>query len=517
MVNSIKQLVSLFNRQALGSKLFWSIMAIYIPIFLLLSLLYLDQFEKALNQRILDQLHSIRSLKSAQLEAFLADQVPENGDVRLAANAYSDAIKNGVNGILLQRDGMGTSGESYLVDDEYKMQSASRFLSDDTLRKMLINTVPVIAAISGKEGSGIHKDYRGVEVFSSYGPFDFRGQQMALMSEIDVEEGIQMLLDMKVKMFWLFGIGVVLLMGSSFLMSKIFTKPFRLLGNYLKAIERQEYGVAIQIPDAGKDVQGIFEVLKSLTNSIQGAIKFAENLQFDHLDTDMHDFGSGAGIALVKMRETLYQEKQKAKILKNEAGRMLQNAEVNERLRISKELHDGIGPRLTILRMKIGQTNIPQEDRTTMLVAIDEIIEDLRSLSSKLVPSSIVDVGLVPTMKNYISGIPNSVVVDFETHEEMDENQISNEIKLTLFRLFQELINNALRHAQCSHIVVRLTIFVDHIALSVADNGLGFDPEAVSKGAGLYNMNERVNLLNGWIEIERSDAWTLINVEIPTI
>lgn len=152
-----------------------------------------------------------------------------------------------------------------------------------------------------------------------------------------------------------------------------------------------------------------------------------------------------------------------------------------------------------------------------MLVAIDEIIEDLRSLSSKLVPSSIVDVGLVPTMKNYISGIPNSVVVDFETHEEMDENQISNEIKLTLFRLFQELINNALRHAQCSHIVVRLTIFVDHIALSVADNGLGFDPEAVSKGAGLYNMNERVNLLNGWIEIERSDAWTLINVEIPTI
>lgn len=516
MVKSLKQMVSLFKRQALGSKLFWSILAIYIPIFLLLSLLYLDQFEKALNQRILDQLYSVRSLKSAQLEAFFANQVMENGDVTLDTFIYSGTVKTGVNGILLQRDGMGASGESYLVDSEYKMRSASRFLSDDSLSKMLVNTVPVLTALSGKEGAGIHKDYRGVNVFSSYGPFDFRGKRMALVSEIDVEEGIQMVLDMKVKMFWLFGIGVVLLMGSSFLISKIFTQPFRLLGNYLKAIERQNYAVEIKIPDAGKDVQGIFEVLKSLTNSIQGAIKFAENLQFDHLDTDMHDFGSGAGLALVKMRESLYQEKQKAKILKNEAGRLLQNAEVNERLRISKELHDGIGPRLTILRMKIGQSHILQEDRTAMLQAIDEIIEDLRSLSSKLVPSSIVDVGLVPTMKNYISTIPGSVTVDFETHEEMDEIHISNEIKLTLFRLFQELINNALRHAQCSHIMVRLTIFSEHIALSVADNGLGFDPEAVSKGAGLYNMNERVNLLNGWIEIERTDSWTLINVEIPT-
>lgn len=496
----------------------------------------MNQFESALYSRILDQLHSIRNLKEAQIKLYLnlANQqlsteygvdenqttfyVSETDSVRLVwenggLKEYLDFPR--LSEILLQRDGMGSSGESYLVNNDLRLLTPSRFVDGSKSARITVLTIPALRSLEGVDSSGVFKDYREVEVFSSFARLDYKGLKLGLLSEIDVEEGAAMLATMKHKMWYIFLATSFIIWLASLMIARLFTRPFRKLEYYLKQIKEQNYKVSIEVPKVGKDVAGIFEVLDDLTKSTDKAIEFARNLDYGRLEINTFDFGSGVGLALVKMREDLLQEQRKIQKLRQDTGLLLRGAEDKERLRIARELHDGIGPHLTYLKLRINGLHDAQKDVNEIATVIDDIIEEIRNISSSLLPSAIVDVGLIPTIQAYISRFRSEVEIHLDSHEEIPEAALKNELKVGVFRIFQELLNNAIKHSRGNKIVVTLSIFEDLFAMSVSDNGIGFDTQEVYNGRGLTNVKERVDLMGGNLHMESEGGWTYFNIEIP--
>lgn len=533
----MRAILHFFRKQPLAVKLSFYILAIFMPIFYLISTLYLRQFEQALELRILDQLHSIRLLKASQTAQFLdlsskrfSEKYkldPDSARFKVLTNGHDSLLwTNGsvelaigfrdIEKIFIQRGGMGESGESYLVAPNHVLITPSRFV-DSLVRDehIVVETEPARMALDGIDSSGIYDDYRGIKVFSSFGPFKYQGLTFGLMSEIDVHEGTLLLDKTKRDLMRIFIPTVLVLLLSSILIGGIFTIPFRKLKSYLQAIQRQEYDVRIKIPDAGPDVRSIFEVLSELTTHTNQAIQFARNLEYGKLDVDEFDFGSGAGLALVKMREDLLHEKQKTDDIRKQTSLLLRNAEDQERLRLARDLHDGLGPLLTYLKMQLSNIQTQNPSVQEAMQILDEIIQEIRNISSKLLPSAVVDVGLIPAMESHLSRIKNDFHTRFDVHEEVEESQVPNEVKVAVFRIFQELVNNAVKHASCQSIHVSISVFEGHLSVSVADDGVGIPENQEFKGKGLRNIHERAELLGGQVEMKRTEKWTIFDIEIP--
>ena len=182
------------------------------------------------------------------------------------------------------------------------------------------------------------------------------------------------------------------------------------------------------------------------------------------------------------------------------------DSQEKERKRIAAELHDGVGAMLSAAKLNLGMMlsgAIPKEESAEAVdetkAMIDETIETVRRISKDLLPSSLEQFGISQAVKELCEKLSNaSTKITFEQNNSKFELDVDQE--LLLYRITQELINNALKHAQASEIKVRLNA-EEYITLSVIDNGIGFDKKLIErdikKGVGLYNIENRVSLLNG--------------------
>ncbi|MTI41998.1 sensor histidine kinase [Fulvivirga lutimaris] len=181
------------------------------------------------------------------------------------------------------------------------------------------------------------------------------------------------------------------------------------------------------------------------------------------------------------------------------------DSQEKERKRIASELHDGVGAMLSAAKLNLGMLlsgAIPKEESNEAVdetkAMIDETIETVRRISKDLLPSSLEQFGISQAVEELCEKLSNpSTKISFEHFGDKIDLDVQQE--LLLYRITQELINNALKHAQASEIKVQL--HADPISLSVVDNGVGFDKELIEgdikKGVGLYNIENRVSLLNG--------------------
>lgn len=181
------------------------------------------------------------------------------------------------------------------------------------------------------------------------------------------------------------------------------------------------------------------------------------------------------------------------------------DSQEKERKRIASELHDGVGAMLSAAKLNLGMLlsgAIPKEESAEAVdetkAMIDETIETVRRISKDLLPSSLEQFGISQAVEELCEKLTNpSTRIIFEHNDSNIDLDVHQE--LLLYRITQELINNALKHAQASEIKVILN--AEPISLSVIDNGVGFDKELIEgdikKGVGLYNIENRVSLLNG--------------------
>src|SRR5690625_4970356 len=201
-------------------------------------------------------------------------------------------------------------------------------------------------------------------------------------------------------------------------------------------------------------------------------------------------------------------------------------AQEDERRRISREIHDGPAQMLAniLLRSELVERAIREQ---TINQALDEIksirkmlkssLREVRRIIYDLRPMALDDLGLIPTIKKYVTNNSEYTNVDVEFISLGEEKRLEQEYEVTLFRVMQESLQNAIKHSEASKIVVRLEIGKKFLSLMVTDNGKGFDPEVTKDEAfGLIGMKERVEMLRGKFHLETgSGKGTRIYINIP--
>lgn len=183
--------------------------------------------------------------------------------------------------------------------------------------------------------------------------------------------------------------------------------------------------------------------------------------------------------------------------------------EENSRSHFSKELHDGTGPLLSAAKMSLTALASEQraEQRKELLnnsiYVIDEAIRSLREISNNMQPQVLGDFGLVGGLRNFIDRgtAAHKAKIDFATN--LRNERFDTDVEVIFYRVVCELINNSLKHSDCSSIALSLVLGGGSLILEYADDGCGFDiAEVADKGMGLSNISSRVGSLNGDFEIE---------------
>jgi two-component system, NarL family, sensor histidine kinase UhpB len=184
-------------------------------------------------------------------------------------------------------------------------------------------------------------------------------------------------------------------------------------------------------------------------------------------------------------------------------------AQERERFELGQELHDNINQILATSKLYLDVAIEEQEPRIELLAKsrnnISMAIEEIRRLSKELITPSLNDLGLIQSIKELIRGI--QVVGKIKIRlilSGFDENSLLPEQKINIYRIIQEQLNNILKHAQASVVVIELTKVKEQVRLRIRDDGKGFDPRTRRKGVGISNIISRAELYNGKVEIDSS-------------
>ncbi|MFK7757843.1 MAG: tetratricopeptide repeat protein [Flavobacteriales bacterium] len=214
------------------------------------------------------------------------------------------------------------------------------------------------------------------------------------------------------------------------------------------------------------------------------------------------------------LNKTIYAEREKGFVQVVEATEA-------ERDRISKDLHDGIGQQLTALRLalnslskKVGLKH--QEEIDTVLHSFSRSAEDVRLLSHQMMPRMLMNFGLPEAMDDLLKNSFLHVETSYEFDHRGMEERLDKNVEIAVYRVIQELINNALKHAEASTFSVQLIRSEKKLAGFISDNGKGFNSQNLSEGHGLKNMKNRLALINGTIDIDSSPGkGTSVSLSIP--
>jgi signal transduction histidine kinase len=177
------------------------------------------------------------------------------------------------------------------------------------------------------------------------------------------------------------------------------------------------------------------------------------------------------------------------------------DAEENERKRISAELHDNIGLKLSVAKLQFELLNNdhPEIKDTTVSEIIDDAIVDIRQISRTQSSAYVLENGLINELeliRQYINR-PGKFEVSYQI--EVDIRNFQDDFIIHLYRILQELINNTIKHSKATKLALILKENNEKLFVNYSDNGIGFKPEA-GKGSGIKNIATRVNLFNGKIE-----------------
>jgi PAS domain S-box-containing protein len=198
-------------------------------------------------------------------------------------------------------------------------------------------------------------------------------------------------------------------------------------------------------------------------------------------------------VVATDVTEKLQAEKEKAKaILK---------AQERERSVIGKELHDNVNQVLTTAKLYVENVGYyPEQGHSFLERGVDLIqksIQEIRSLSKALITPTLSDHDFRSALEELITHYRDLQLFDVTFHYDLNENVFDKDLKLTIYRLLQELFNNTVKYAKATQVGVRLRCNSRYIQLAYQDNGIGFNESEVRRGLGLNNIRNRVEMFKG--------------------
>ena len=152
---------------------------------------------------------------------------------------------------------------------------------------------------------------------------------------------------------------------------------------------------------------------------------------------------------------------------------------------------------------------------------LDEAIKEARNLSRNLMPSVLMDFGMYEAIAQLCESSQKNTgkLVEFIADKLNDKTKLAKPQQVHVYRIVQEVINNAIKHSGCTEITISLTEFDDQLNVYMKDNGKGFDVNNLKKssGIGFKNILERTELLDGKVVINSDANGTIIEIDIPIV
>ncbi|AZB44546.1 sensor histidine kinase [Bacillus sp. FJAT-42376] len=219
---------------------------------------------------------------------------------------------------------------------------------------------------------------------------------------------------------------------------------------------------------------------------------------------------------------------------KQDFGLRIIEAQEEERKRVSREIHDGPAQMLANVMMRSELLERIFRDRGTeegfkeirnLRQNVRNALYEVRRIIYDLRPMALDDLGLIPTLRKYLHTIEEyngKTKMHFQSYGEAEERRLPPRFEVALFRLAQEAVTNALKHAQAKEISVKVEVSQEYVNLLIKDDGSGFDfselKEKRNKSFGLVGMKERVELLDGTMDIDsKIGRGTTIMIKVPSI
>jgi len=203
--------------------------------------------------------------------------------------------------------------------------------------------------------------------------------------------------------------------------------------------------------------------------------------------------------------------KKEVDLQKAQASQIVE-AQEEERKRIAKDIHDGIGQMLTALKFNVESINYEAKDTfeekvNKLKLLLSDLIKEVRAVTFNLTPPELRDYGIVPTIGKLVDQLSKLTGKNIHFENRTDFNgRFDSLVETNLYRVVQEAVNNALKYAESNYILITLSHSSDKLSIVIDDDGKGFDASLIEdtekgSGLGLFFMRERISYINGRIFI----------------
>lgn len=502
MWNKLSRLIAGFKLEHWLTLAFFGLTVTFIVI---ISLGFYRQLKETTLQKTQDQLASINILKKRLVEQQINQTGPSDGAISF------QALEN----IMRERTGMGATGESYLVNAQEQMLTTSRFFPD-TLA--LVDTRGVQRALAGQAGVETYSDYRGIPVVGAYRPVSVANRRWALLTEIDVAEAMAPVVVLRNRFAWVSGLLILLSLMISIGLARQISRPIQAIQRRIQLLGQGTLLTGNLNNSRIQEINRISASANEWMQAMQRMMDFAREIGQGNFEATYQPLSEqdALGLALIRMRDRLAAFSEEKDRWEMASKRALLNGQETERERIARDIHDGIGPLLTTAKLRVSMLPLPAEARQEISDLLSEVIREVRRISSNLMPAVLRDFGLGDALQQLVRQMRPADVNILYTNDLLSPSGLGKETSIALYRVAQEGINNALKHAQAQNISLSLTEFDDQVMFYLKDDGVGFDTESVfPAGNGLKNIRERIRILGGTVTIHSNNTGTVIEAEIP--
>lgn len=182
---------------------------------------------------------------------------------------------------------------------------------------------------------------------------------------------------------------------------------------------------------------------------------------------------------------------------RRESGLRALAAQESERRRIARELHDEIGQALTAVMLRLERDDVANAKE-----GLREALEEVRQIAGRLRPEALDDLGLRNALRALVASVARDARLDVMPEIDPALPSLTPEQELVVYRVAQEALTNAIRHAEASALRCSLRTNGDEVVLVIEDDGRGFDPQRVPSASGIRGMRERALLVRGRLELQ---------------
>lgn len=243
----------------------------------------------------------------------------------------------------------------------------------------------------------------------------------------------------------------------------------------------------------------------------------------------LHAFQVETEAKIVELQQAQLREAQQREAMRGELFRRVVAAQESERQRIARDLHDETGQSLTAIGMglrglagKISRNKDAGNTLQKLESLTADSLKELQRLISDLRPSHLDDLGLPAALRWYANRIQEHSDISVRVDIHGEEHELDEVMKIAVFRIVQESLNNIIKHAQATTVNIHIQFQEKHVRINVMDNGIGFDLDQVKQrrtarpSLGLAGMEERAALLGGSVSVQSRPGYgTEVEAVIP--